>query len=129
MQHRKLLADRCPRTTNWLFQFDCKYISDIVTAGLDNRRLHAKFSSHTTSKYTQSSIGRPGARFHRNQKQTKMRTSIDHGEARCVVCQSGWRYSLTEHFSGRRQVKHPQAFSREPDQELSRKVVSSKHSM
>ena len=32
VQHWKLYTDRCPRIINWLFQFDCKHLSNIVNA-------------------------------------------------------------------------------------------------
>ena len=33
MHHGKLCANRCPRISNRFFQFECKYISYIITAG------------------------------------------------------------------------------------------------
>ena len=63
MQHGKSRADRSPRIINHFFQFDCKYISNIVIAGLNGGRFYFTSSNHATSKCTQSSIGRPVARF------------------------------------------------------------------
>ena len=48
MQDGQLRANRCPGIINPLFQFDHKYISYIVTAGLNSRRFYAKYSNHTT---------------------------------------------------------------------------------
>ena len=62
MQHGIRCTDRCPWIVNRLFKFDNKYISNIVKTGF-NGRLYVKSSDHTTSKYTQSSSGRPGAQF------------------------------------------------------------------
>ena len=63
------------------------------------------------------------ARFQRNKK---MRTSIEHGEARYAICPNGWRNSLIIQWKKKLlpQVKH---LSREPlHQEPPIKVVSGK---
>ena len=95
MQRGKLRADRCPGIINRIFQFDYKYISNIVTAKLNNRMLYVTSSDHTRSEYKQSSVGRRVARTTLNQQKTKIRTSIQDWETGCNICQNGWR--ITEH--------------------------------
>ena len=68
MQHGKPCTDRCPWIIIRFFQVDCKYLSYMVDAGL-NQRLFAKSSKNTKSKYQQSTTGKPVTRFYRNHEQ------------------------------------------------------------
>ena len=107
MENGTLFTHRCPRIVHRLFQFDCKYISNIVDVGF-NRRLDVKCSNHTTSKCTQSSIG-----------------------SSCAL-QPEWLENFTENpvdegVSAPRD--RPAITSREADSEPPRKVVSGKHRM
>ena len=49
----------------------------------------------TRSRSKRSPLGRLAARFQTNQQtKIKLRTAIEHGEARCVICRNGCRNSL-----------------------------------
>ena len=89
-QHEKLCTDDFPRIINQFFQFDCKYVSNIVAENLD-RRLCIKSSDHAKSKCTQSSTGTTCAVP--NNQRMKTRTSIQKRETCCEICQDVWRIS------------------------------------
>ena len=89
MQHRKLCATRCPRTINRFFQFECKCISCIVTAG-HVWWFFVKSNNYTTSKCKHSSIWKP---TETPKRQFKKGYRHRHGETGCEICQSGWRNS------------------------------------
>ena len=66
-----------PRLSTGSSSFDCKYISCIVDSRL-NRRLFVKSSNNSTSKYQQSTTGKPVTIFYKSQKIKD--TGIVHGD-------------------------------------------------
>ena len=124
MQHGKLCTDHCPRIINQFFQFDFKYISKIVTAGL-NRRLHVKSKRPDDVKVQAVQYRKTSCAIPSNQRVT-VETPIQYRETCCAICQNGRRKS-----SGRRSVsiKGHASTSRDSDSEPPSKVVSRKHSI
>ena len=88
MQHGKLRTDRCPWFIDQFFQFSYTYISTIVTAGFCG--LYIASRNNTQREYR---VAKHGETCRQNQQkpkqQTKMRTSSQHGETCCVICQNG----------------------------------------
>ena len=128
IQHGKLRADRFPKIINGFHQFDFKHISNIVTAGLNSRRLYAKFSNYTTSRYTQSSIGRQS---HNSEKSEDENKDIDLVLGNRLQDLSERLEDFTENLADERLSASrdtPTSIFLESNHEPPRKVVSSKHS-
>ena len=108
VQHWKLYTDRCPRIINWLFQFDCKYLSNIVNAWLNPKILR--------QVQQQYDVEVPAVQYWETSWETC-----------CAIRQNGWRIPQKNWWTTECQhhETHPQALLVNQIQE----VVSGKHSI
>ena len=124
--HGELRTDRCPRIVNRFSQLECKYVSNIVTAGL-NRRLSSLAARRRRS--TNLAVGN----WMRDPTETKNTKNRD------IIAVLGdllrdlpaWSEDFTENQEdeGVSASTTPESTSRESDSERRTKVVSRKHSI
>ena len=129
MQYGELRADRCSRIINQFFQFDYKYLYNIVTTGL---RIYVASSNHTMSEYKQLSAGKTSCKNPRKIINKNKDEDIDPVQGDLLHDLPEWLEEFTENLVDERVPalrSTPASSSRESGPEPPRKVVSGKHSI
>ena len=129
MQYGELRADRCSRIINRFFQFDYKYLYNIVTTGL---RIYVASSNHTMSEYKQLSAGKTSCKNPRKIIHKNKDEDIDPVQGDLLHDLPEWLEEFTENLVDERVPalrSTPASSSRESGPEPPRKVVSGKHSI
>ena len=113
IQHCEQRTDRCPWFIDRLLKLSYTFISNI------------SLRSESSSGPAQ---GDPSSEPEENQNHIKMRTPVEYGATRCVICPNGWE-EFKENLVDESVPEHrdaPASSSRESASELRGKVVSGK---